>query len=532
MSKAKSIVITVILAVAVAVATLFAAISFPYKNGRMDSMASRIHLGADFTGYAYTTVYPKDVITESEYLGKVAAYKEEKEHDKDEENPSEAYALYGSHYVLKKTYEEKYKTSEFIEKLKADVKEDAAKLNARFGKKGYSSYSVAVEDGLSIKISVPTNLNYASYKYPENIPQSGEDDRSNDLNNALYTIKYMVAYGNLTLRTAQSDNINFESGGSYKPVKDEWTDTALDGDGNKTYLLTGSDDASEYFKSVTFRTVGTVSYLTLNFTDEGAEKFSKVTTRAASSSSKTINFFLGDNLLAPFTDIGETFTGKSYTVTVNALVGEAVAIALNSAVTGGALTLSYEEVSSVIPSAAAWGDLAAILTLVACVLVFAGLAALLIVKYKKLGAVTAFVALILGLIMLYALFMLEIQVTFAVIFACLLCLALFVISCSAVYEEVRRLTAGGRTLQASVKDAYKKVLSTVIDLHVVLVVVAILLTLVGVGEVAACGFISLVGIIASFVLYWFMRFMWYVTSSLDKDKFKFAGIKRVVYEDD
>ena len=87
-------------------------------------------------------------------------------------------------------------------------------------------------------------------------------------------------------------------------------------------------------------------------------------------------------------------------------------------------------------------------------------------------------------------------------------------------------------MQASVKEAYKKVLMTVTDMHIVLVIVAILLATVGVGEVAACGLISVIGVVASYVLYWFTRFMWYTASSPVKDKFRFAGLKRVVYEDD
>ena len=50
MSKAKSVVITVILALAVAVAAFFAAVSFPVANNvkRLNSIASNIHLGADY----------------------------------------------------------------------------------------------------------------------------------------------------------------------------------------------------------------------------------------------------------------------------------------------------------------------------------------------------------------------------------------------------------------------------------------------------------------------------------------------------
>lgn len=72
MSKAKSVIITVVLALAVAVAAFFAAISFPVANNvkRFNSLVSQIHLGAQYSGYAYTTVYPEGVITAGEYEGK------------------------------------------------------------------------------------------------------------------------------------------------------------------------------------------------------------------------------------------------------------------------------------------------------------------------------------------------------------------------------------------------------------------------------------------------------------------------------
>ena len=81
-------------------------------------------------------------------------------------------------------------------------------------------------------------------------------------------------------------------------------------------------------------------------------------------------------------------------------------------------------------------------------------------------------------------------------------------------------------------DGYKKTLLSVLDLHALLLVAAILVALVCVGELAACGFIFFIATIASYVLYWFTRFMWYVISSPVKDKFKFCGFSREVYDDE
>ena len=87
MSKAKSVVITVLLALVMAVAAFFAFVSFPGGNAeRYNSFLSNIHLGADFTGYAYTTIYPEGVYTAEEYNGYVEDYNESQEG----ENPATA----------------------------------------------------------------------------------------------------------------------------------------------------------------------------------------------------------------------------------------------------------------------------------------------------------------------------------------------------------------------------------------------------------------------------------------------------------
>ena len=61
---------------------------------------------------------------------------------------------------------------------------------------------------------------------------------------------------------------------------------------------------------------------------------------------------------------------------------------------------------------------------------------------------------------------------------------------------------------------------------------AILMAAVCQGAAAACGLILVVGTLVSYVLYWFTRFMWYVLSSPQRNKFAFGGFKREVYGDD
>ncbi len=511
MGKVKSTVIIVILALLMAVAAFFAFISFPVgKVQRLNSIASTIHLGAEYSGYAYTTITPKGVLTGEEYNALA-------ETDKTEEK----YFKSGSLYVEREKYDD-------VEALKAQVAADAAELNARFGKKGYSSYSVATEDGLALKISIPTNYTYAAYKGYT----SGDSD--GDVSAASAAFTSMVADGALTLRTSDSTiTITSDSGDTtYVPVEDDLTDKALGSDGGKTYLLTGNDDASEYFKGVKAGHFGTQYSITFDMTKEGREKFAQVTTRAASSSSQVIYFYVGDTLVLSFNC---TATVDQSSMSLQAETYEAAtnaAITLDAAVKGNIMKTDYNAVSEVMTSTAAGGENAALFAFIASLVVLVALIVLSVILYKKLGIVNAMMAVILALVEVYALQLLSIQVTFAVILTALAGLAILMVSNAIVFAEVKRLVGTGRTMQASIKEAYKNVLMAVADIHIVILAAAILLATVAVGELAACGLILLVATVASYVLYWFTRFMWYVISSPVKDKFGFAGLKRVVYEDD
>ncbi len=522
MGKTKSIVITVLLALIMAVAAFFAVVSFDVGTSkRYNSILSNVSLGADYTGYAYTTIYPEGVITASDYNGLVDEYTSAGT-GSGLTDPATKYEQCGNLYVDKDEHSD-------IDALKASVASDAKILNARFGQKGYSSYGVAVEDGLSIKISVPTYFTSAQFASLD------EDGRSTRLSAATAALSTITSAGTLTLRTSDTSIETTDANGNaktYDMVKlgsDEWADKATV-DGSKTYSLS-KDDVAPYFSSITGGSIGSTAVLTFNFTAEGREKIKEITTLVASSSSQTLYFFVGDSQLVGYSSCTSPIDSGSISLQTNdADTARNIAITLDSVVKGNVLSLQYGDVS--VASQKSNGGISAILTLVACVLLFAGLVAFLTVKYKKLGAITSAIAFLFALVEVYALQLLSITVTFAVVFTCAVLIALFAISCAIVFAEVKRLTLTGRTIQASIKDAYKNVLMTITDLHLVLVVVAILLATIGVGEVAACGLISVIGVVASYVLYWFTRFMWYVTSSPEKDKFKFAGLKRVVYEDD
>ena len=204
---------------------------------------------------------------------------------------------------------------------------------------------------------------------------------------------------------------------------------------------------------------------------------------------------------------------------------------LNSAATGNPLeyVYSYEEV---IYTTAYSGENAAMALAIAALLVLVALMVFSVIRYRMLGVTFSLMALLFSGAMIAVTYLVGVTLTMAGVFTAVMCLMLFAGCNFFSYEQIRRESDAGRTIQSAVKLGYKKTFTGVLDLHIVLLIVSVILALVCVGEAAACGMILLIGTIASYVLHWFTRFMWYVTMSPARDKFKFCGFSREAFDED
>lgn len=511
MSKVKSAIITAIVVIAIIVAAVFGVASFNIGVAqRYNSIAANISLGSEFTGYAYTTIYPEGVISQSEYNAL-----------DDEEKSS--YESVGGVYVCidDSDYDD-------IQSLSEAVANDAAILSARFSARGLSDYTVTVRDEVTIYVGVPTAYTYASY--------SGNDStsRATSLSTAANTLSYILADGELTLRTADSSITNEdEEELDMTRFSDEYTDLDILGDGSATYrFVSVNEDASEYFSSVTAYSFGGNYILSFHLTSYGRERMRYISSLAAYSDSQVIYLCVGDTQVLSIT-CTSTIDSNTMQFSISDLsTAKDAASVLDSVINGGALSVTYKDIDSVLSSTATGGDNAALMAFVACIVVLVAMCAAAVIKYKKLGGVLSMSFVILALTMLYALYILGIQVTFEVLAVCVGILILLAVANLIVLNEVRAQCKTGKTMQASVKAGYKRTLWTVLDIHIIILVAAILMAAVATGTVAACGLILVVGSIASYVLYWFTRFMWYVLSSPQRNKFAFGGFKREVYGDD
>lgn len=486
MGKVKSAIITTLLVVAIVVLALFSTVSWPVSNtGTLNSFVSSIHLGSDLSGDVNVMLYPEGVISASDY-DLIATGSTPTDKDK--------YEARGGVYVEKdKLADEK----EFV----ASVENDAKVLSERFGQKGYSSYSVSVEDGgFAIKVAFPTNFTYSDLKRGASAGQEAGN-----------TVQYLMLDGKLTIRNSSEY------------------------EGSSSVLPSVRDEASDLFKSVKVYSVAGNYYVRMAFTKEGIAKL-----KASITDDVTGYLFVGETGLniSIGSDALSSLSGNTLTLTASSKSGaEDYAILLSSVIESKLLKNKYNDStanSSTTPIAVtpAFGKYAPVYLFGAILLVMCAAIVYSIVKYKKLGLVNALMVLAFSLAMVTAIMLIEIQVTIAGAFTAVLGLALMVFTNVRVFEAVRAETLTGKTISASIKSGYKKTLWTVLDLHIVLLVVSLLLTLVGVGEIASCGFIFFIATIASYVLYWFTRFIWYVTSSPAKDKFKFCGYDREAFDND
>lgn len=495
MGKIKSAIITALVVAAILVLAFFSLFSWtvPGSNGvkRYNSFISSIHMGGDLTGEASAVLYPEGVLSAKDYEDGIPD---------DEAKRGEYIATYenfGSVYVEKEALEDGEQA------FKDKVSADAGILSARFGEKGYSSYSVAVQDGFTIKVTVPTNFTYSAYT------QADASARSDETTAITRTVRFLSYGGELTLT-------NEEVGKA----------------GLNNILTPLNDDVSTYFKSVKKVSRSGSHAIKVNLTKEGRKAFSEFTPKvAAASNDKNIGFKIGDKVLISL-PIDSAITEKSFYISVSGggEVAEDYAITLSSVAKGNALSLNYnpDDDIGIVYLTPTLGEHAAIYLGVILLLAVVGAIAFSIVRYKKLGLVNTVMIAIYSLAIIVAMLLIEIQLTVAVAFAAVLGLALMCGSNFALFEAVRKETKKGKTMQSAVKSGYKSVLTAILDMHVILIVVALMIALICKGELAACGLVVFIASVASYILYWFTRFMWFVVSSPVKDKFRFCGFKREV----
>ena len=521
MGKIKSAVITAIVALATLALFLFGVVSCSLPDGvhRYNSILSNIHLGSELSGDAYVTLLPDGVITAEEYSFTVA-----EGGDKADE--------YKKDYVLGSDcsfYIDRAELAQFTTDGAADtdaevasalaqfedqVAKDAEILSARFGERRYTSYSVSVAGGCAIRVSVPTNFTYAAYSGNDS---SALTDELSYISNAM---AYLTLGGELTLRNTamgRQDNIYYSQ--------------SADGTTATYNILNARTSVADIFDSVSYYAAGGAYAVRVNLTSYGQEIISAVSEDVAASDDTYIRFYVGEYNVINLTCESAVTGGSFYIQANDAQTARNYAALLNSVATGSALSANYTY-DEVIYNTSASGTNAAMFLAIAVLVILVAVMVYAIARYKKLGLVFSLMALLFASAVIAVVYLVGTTLTTAGALVAVLCFAMFSGCNFWSYEAIRRESKEGRTIPASVKLGYKKTFTGILDLHIVLLVISIMLALICTGEAAACGMILLIGTLASYVLHWFTRFMWYVNMAPARDKYKFCGFKREVIDDD
>lgn len=509
MGKVKSAIITAILVAAVIVLGLFATIScdVPGSNGvdRYNSFITSIRMSSELTGDAYALLYPEGVISAADY-NFVVDDTDETNADKKEEYEA-TYVKRGSVYVDKdKIGDDADDGAEGSKEqaFKNSVLNDAKILSSRYSEKGYSSYSVSVEDDYVIKVSVPTGFTYAEYNNDDS------SSRTTRLSELSATLSYLTYSGGLSIRNDST----------YSSSKSIFSVTA---------------DVNSFFKEAKYYAAGGTYAVIITLTDEGFDRLNDVLT-SSSDDASTVYIFIGETSLGLTLTMGTALSEKTLGFSTEQAYARDVSIILNSVISGNALENKYNSdgvnSTELIAVTSSFGDNAAMYLGIAVIVALLAAIIASVIKYKKLGLVNALIILIYALAILIAILLIDIELSIAGLLAAVVGLALLMFTNFYVFEAVRKETLAGRTIQAAVKTGYRKTVAAILDMHIVLVIISAMLTIICVGAVSSCAFIFFIASIASYVLYWFTRFIWYVTLSPAKDKFAFCGYVREVDDDE
>ncbi|MBR2022971.1 MAG: hypothetical protein IJ996_00445 [Clostridia bacterium] len=488
MGKKKSVVLMVLLTIVIVV--LCALVAFPSvplgEINRWSPIAERYDFGADLGGGYYTYYYPQGVISETVYVENLSALEGE-EADEYEDSYKKFNGLYLSTDVDDGVLNA---DGEVTETFKTEFEKLAKEVNNRFEKKGYSAYRVAVVDDYALRVEVPKSESQVSEVFTQ-----------------------LSKTGALTI----------EKGG-------ELVDELKEEDVTVSDLISGFSVATKY----------KATYLSVKFTSKGKAMVSRVKSElsessAGSESATTLDIKLdGATVVSIYKDAIVSGNGEARPMALDQTEGhriETYSIMLNS-VLDNEYEISFSDVSDIRTFSPIYGS--AVVTLLYIALGVSLLLALVlpIVKMGRFGVVSAYGTLsyfiVAGICFKYitgGVF----EFSLGTVFVFLAGLAVMNVLQMQLYGAIKKEFDLGKTVESSVKGAYKKTIWGVVDVYVVLLLAGIVLLFAGAGLFTMALQAIICIVTGAFCNLLWLRGINYTLLSASKDKFKYF---RFVREDD
>lgn len=499
MGKKKSVVLITLISIVITVLcaiTLFPSFEIPFRiDGTYKTwnpVVKQFDLSSEFGGGYYTYYYPEGVISASEYNSNYENFSDDA-----------AKAEYADDYVQwKGLYLEKAETSIFDDEdtasvstisseFKSEFKKATDLIISRFEDRGYSSSRVAVVDDYALRVELPASeINYASV---------------------------FASFANV-------GKIELQKGG----VALEQLEEA---------------DLTDYVKGFQVGTRNKAAYVEMKLTKEGKELISEIkgdlSSYDSSSSSDTVttlDVVVGGEVIMQIysdfiSDKNEVISGYDIDYID---VFESWGVLLNSALKDGAAEITFKDVAaeSIRTFEPAYGENALTLLYIALGVILVACIALPIVFQRGYG-VSSMYSTLSYLVVVAICFafitdrVFEISLGSVLIF--LLGLLLVNFLNAKIYNAVKAEVKLGKTVESSVKAAYKKTLGGIIDVYAI----AIIGALVFLSAVAGVYTMALQALIC-FITGAFCNLLWgrlinYLYMSATKDKYKYFHFVR---EDD
>ena len=501
MGKKKSVVLLIIYTLLIAVLCFICTVSFSYGTDNMYTFSSVMRMmdkdadlglayGANadagaYIGGGYSAVYyPEGVISAKEY--------EDNIRDMSEEDAAEYAAEYvrypdenGAIYLEVGTACDENGVVD--EAFDAAFAQSLAIVNERYASLREDGARVDVANDYTVRVFLPAMME-----------------------SEYYAINHFSYIGEFSIRTGDSEE-----------------------DATDIFGIRSDETIADYVTSVTSGTTAGTSFLQVHFTQAGQAAMNSATSGAAETA-VTLYFFVGDTSILSLSvseqmTEGSIYISGSYTAETAAVTAEL----FNSSIETTADALTFTPTEAYFHEALYGGE-TVIMLYIAFGVLFVAMMAFFFVRYRRLGFVHLYTFLLFTFAMILCGWAIDfVYLSVESFLAFLLAGVLLCASNVVTFEAARKEYALGKTMASSVKTGYRKCFWKLFDLHIVLAVIAFLVSAIAIGSLQVAAFVLGLAIVFSGVGSLVVnRFGWAVMMGTTKRQGAFCNFKREEVEDD
>lgn len=326
------------------------------------------------------------------------------------------------------------------------------------------------------------------------------DDQMNTVSNMLRTRLDSLGYSEATVTRQGTKKVRIEIPSVSDPTEAAETLGSVaelkftDYEGNE--VLKGSDvknAAAEYGSTSEMGQSG--HYVSLEFTDEGAKKFSEATGKAAAlPEGQNVIVIMMDDTVISAPRVAQRINDTSCVITGDFTAEEAKSLAAN--IKSGQLpfSLAQTELRSI---SATLGDTALASSMKAGILGIILVMLFMILVYRLPGLIASIALVSYISIVGILLANLHVNLTLPGIAGIILAIGMAVDANVVIFERIKEELKLGKTVRSAVDAGFNRALAAVIDSNVTTIISAVILIFMGTGTIKGFGVTLLIGVLVS-----------------------------------